>query len=550
MAATPARNSNTQQANNPETRSHPHNAYPKQFNTLSIDPGPTTADKLYQRPSQKTPPSRIPKTIENPILTKIIATIGSPGTPSATPEMLTKLAQAGASVFRLNFSHGKLDEHAQTLAIIRQVEKDLGRPLGVLGDLSGPKIRVGEVAKPGINVDIGEDVIFQKEAIIADGPRFSTTLPQLVDDIKIGEKLLINDGAIRMLVVNKSPEQGNITCRVTVGGLITTRKGINLPNTDLAVDAITEKDWRCVDWAVKHNLDFLALSFVRKPDEVIRLKERVTELRAAQNQRTIPIIAKIEKPEALDNIHAILNAVDAIMVARGDLGVEMDLAAVPIIQKRLIDLARKFAKPTIVATQMLESMIQSATPTRAEASDVANAILDDAGAIMLSGETAIGDYPDLAVDTMRRIAQCTETYDPDRPALQNTDHCRLKTNHWTDNLAAGACQVVKDVGAKLIVAWSQSGRAAMYLSETRFPVPIIACSDELETARRITLLRGVIPVHRPCPDSLNDFTQEIENRILINDWAQPGDPIIIIAGSPIGLAGTTNSLTVHLLKKP
>lgn len=482
-----------------------------------------------------------------PILTKIIATIGSPGTSSASVAMLHRLAKAGASVFRLNFSHGTLEEHAATLAMIREVEEVIGRPIGVLGDLSGPKIRVGEVVESGVEVEPGSEVVFQREAIVADGPRFSTTLPALIDDVEAGQHLLVNDGAIRMVVTERDPAAEFVKCRVTRGGLITTHKGINLPDTDLSVDAITEKDWRCAEWAVAYRLDFLALSFVRRTEEVERLKATVGEWCRAGGQRALPIVAKIEKPEALDNIHGILGAVDAVMIARGDLGVEMDLAEVPVIQKRLVDLARKYAKPTIVATQMLESMIEHSTPTRAEASDVANAILDCAGCVMLSGETAVGAHPAEAVDTMRRIATFAEPYLLEQPARFSEAMCRLKAGHWTDGLAAGARRVVEDVGAKMILCWSQSGRAAMYLSETRFPVPIVACSDEVETVRRLTLLRGVVPVFRSRPESLEMFTREMDAFIQMRGWAQKGDPVLLIAGHPIGLGGATDSLAVHYL---
>ncbi len=483
-----------------------------------------------------------------PVLTKIIATIGSPGTSSANVETLTRLIHAGASVFRLNFSHGELSEHKKTLALIRQVEQETGQPIGVLGDLSGPKIRVGKVVDGGIEVEAGEDIIFQREEIFADGPRFSTTLETLIDDIEVGQKLLINDGAIRTLVVEKDSEAGEITCRVVTGGIISTRKGINLPNTALSVEAITPRDWECVDWAIENKLDFLALSFVRSADEVERLKNKVVELCHALNRRPLPIVSKIEKPEALDNIHGILTASDVIMIARGDLGVEMDLAEVPVIQKSLIELARQYAKPTVVATQMLESMIENASPTRAEASDVANAILDQAGCLMLSGETAVGKHPIVTVDTMRRIATRTDFYLNERTDRFPSSFCRFKTDHWTDGLASGARQVVKDVDAKLIVAWSQSGRAAMYLSETRIPVPILACSDEMDTVRRITILRGVLPVYwREQPDSLDTFTRDMDAHILKQGWANVGDIVLFVAGSPIGLGGATNSLAVHTL---
>ncbi len=478
-------------------------------------------------------------------LTKIVATLGKASGDAPT---IRKLVEAGASVFRLNFSHGTLDDHKRILDAVRQVETEIGYPLGVLGDLSGPKIRVGPVGEGGVMVAAGQDVVFQREPIVAAGPRFSSTYPGLVSDVETGQKLLINDGAIRMLVVDRRPEE--IICRVTTGGLITTGKGINLPNTVVRLPCVTEKDHACLEWAVRHELDFIAMSFVREAQDVQLLHRRILELMKGSGRRSLPIIAKIERPEAIANIDAILDEAEVIMVARGDLGVEMDLAEVPAIQKRLVDAAQRRGRPCIVATQMLESMIANPSPTRAEASDVANAILDGADAVMLSGETAVGAWPVLAVDTMSRIAAATEAYvrgTPHQPPPLTTE--RMK-GHWTAAIAHGAWMIAQDVKAKMIVAATESGLTALHLSQNNFRIPIVIGSEDRSTLRRLTVLHGVTPVAIEMPPDLDEFTGLIDGMLLNRGWVERGEPIIILAGHPIGRVGSTNSLAVHHVGDP
>ncbi len=478
-------------------------------------------------------------------LTKIVATLGKA---SNDAETIRKLVEAGASVFRLNFSHGTLEDHGKVLRAVRQVEHDLGYPIGVLGDLSGPKIRVGQVIDGGVEVQAGQDVAFQRQPILANGPRFSSTYPGLVSDVATGQKLLINDGAIRMLIVDQKPDE--IVCRVTTGGLITSGKGINLPNTEVKLPCVTEKDYTCLEWAIKNELDFVAMSFVRQAADVELLHRRILEMMKGSGRRSLPIIAKIERPEALQNIDAILDAAEIIMVARGDLGVEMDLAEVPAIQKRLVDAAQRRGKPCIVATQMLETMITNASPTRAEASDVANAILDGADAVMLSGETAVGAYPVLAVDTMSRIAAATEAYvrsTPHQPPPMTTE--RMK-GHWTAAIAHGAWMIAQDVKARLIVAATESGLTALHLSQNNFRIPIVIGSDDLSTLRRITVLNGVTPVQLTMPPDLDEFTELFDELLLSKGWVNRGEPVVILAGHPIGRVGSTNSLAVHHVGDP
>ncbi|MCC6909759.1 MAG: pyruvate kinase [Phycisphaerales bacterium] len=478
-------------------------------------------------------------------LTKIVATLGKATSDAAT---IRKLVEAGASVFRLNFSHGTLDDHLQVLRHVRQVEAELGYPIGVLGDLSGPKIRVGQVIDGGVHVEAGQDVVFQRDPIVATGPRFSSTYLGLVSDVATGQKLLINDGAIRMLVVEQKPDE--IVCRVTTGGLITSGKGVNLPNTEVKLPCVTEKDYVCLEWAIRNELDFIAMSFVRQASDVELLHRRILEMMKGSGRRSLPIIAKIERPEALHNIEAILDAAEVIMVARGDLGVEMDLAEVPAIQKRLVDAAQRRGKPCIVATQMLETMIANASPTRAEASDVANAILDGADAVMLSGETAVGAYPVLAVDTMSRIAAATEEYvrsTPHRPPPMTTE--RMK-GHWTAAIAHGAWMIAQDVRAKVIVAATESGLTALHLSQNNFRIPIVIGSDDLSTLRRITVLNGVTPVAITMPPDLDQFTELFDELLLSRGWVNRGEPVVILAGHPSGRVGSTNSLAVHHVGDP
>ena len=357
---------------------------------------------------------------KRPAHAKIVATLGPA---SDSPEMLDKLIDAGVSVFRLNFSHGKLSDMDIRYKKVRDAIDRSGRAVAVMGDLQGPKMRVGVVpdldGSGGVMLEPGDDVWFRKDqgdAAIIDGQYvFSTTFENMYEDVQPGQRVLINDGLIRMLAVDRKRGEW-VRCRVTIGGKVTSAKGVNLPETDITAPSITERDWKCVDWAVANGLDYLALSFVKDAKEVIELKNRLNELCTPDLAwvdpvvgARIPVVVKIEKPQALVNLAEIVDAADAIMVARGDLGVEMDVARVPVAQKFIIASCIEAGKPCIVATQMLETMIESSTPTRAEASDVANAVFDGCDAVMLSGETAVGAHPALVVETMRRIIRTTES---------------------------------------------------------------------------------------------------------------------------------------------
>lgn len=494
---------------------------------------------------------------ELPALTKIVATIGPA---SESQAMLERLIDAGASVFRLNFSHGTTDEHKARLETIRRAAAAKGVCVGVLGDLPGPKIRVGTVPDiaegGGIDLHAGQHVLLDRSIGVAeireepDGdrceivPALPLSYGELVDEVQPGQRVLINDGAIRMLAVGAEPDGNALRCVVTMGGKVTTRKGINLPETDMRVPALTERDRELVKWAVAHELDYLALSFVRSAKEIETLRDLIVA--EAPDREPIPIIAKIEKPQALACIDEIAEVSDAIMVARGDLGVEMDIPEVPPAQKRIIKAANDWGKPCIVATQMLETMIESSIPTRAEASDVSNAIFDRAGAVMLSGETAVGKHPALVVEMMSRIARATEC------ALAKAEGkasppLRLKqTRYRTAALAHGAWHLAEDLHARAIVCWSQLGGTARYLSQNDFDIPILAWSSDPAATRRMALLRGVWPVLEQPPESgrLAEWTDTVEDYLLEHCWAEAGDQVLLVAGRPLGVSRVVNSLSV------
>lgn len=503
------------------------------------------------------------------MLAKIVATLGPA---SDSPEVVRRLIEAGVSIFRLNFSHGSPEEHERRLKVVREAAREAGREGGVavLGDLQGPKIRVGEVPSAedgGLAVAMGDDVLISAAAQRAE--RLSPTcvlLPTeyapLVREARPGHRVLINDGAVRMLAVEPAPSDSSdvLRCRVMCGGVISSRKGINLPDSDVSAPAVTERDWEWVAWAVAHNVDFLALSFVRRAAEVRELRVRLAGMCSARPEADergeggsmIPVIAKIEKPQALAEIDAIVEAADGIMVARGDLGVEMDLAQVPVVQKRLVSKAGDWGKPCIVATQMLESMISSPTPTRAEVSDVANAVLDGADAVMLSGETAVGKYPVLAVETMRRTIAATEAWVRELPYEESPPARLVESGYRTAALAHGAWHTARDMGARAVACWSQRGGTARYLSQNGFRVPILSYSSDKRETRRMVIHRGVSAVYAPelAGATLAAWSRRVEQDLLERGWVKPGDPVVLLAGLPLGAHGATSTMAVHYIGNP
>ncbi len=499
------------------------------------------------------------------VLTKIVATLGPA---SNDVDTMIQLIDEGVRLFRINFSHGSLDDFGALLSNVRKASKITKRYIGALGDLSGPKLRVGQVRDAGIHLNAGDTVRLTAESIIAgdydaDGPHtFSVNQPSLITEVRPGERVLINDGAVALKCVSgASDNAGLLECEVLHGGLVTTAKGVNLPDTALSLPSLTDWDLRCVDFAVESGFDFLALSFVRSAADVIELKERLRELGARPAPRPpeeaqsasygrgsesfIPIVAKIEKPQALAELDAIVHETDAVMVARGDLGVEMELEQVPVCQKRIIRACHHHGKPVIVATQMLQTMIDSPIPTRAEASDVANAIHEGADAVMLSGETAVGSHPVETVRIMRRIARRMNEYRKQEGIQFDPPSSPRHSRYRTAALAAGVKAIVRDLDARLVVMWSQTGGGASYLSQNKLAVPIIAYSSSDETLRRLSVLYGVAPRFLMKPKSTAAFIEEVDAMLLKNGWAKNGDAVVLVLGEPIGQPGLTNKIRVH-----
>jgi len=492
---------------------------------------------------------------EMPSRTKLVATLGPA---SDSEEMLAKLILAGVSVFRFNFSHGSEAEHEARLNRLRLVAERLQATVAALGDLQGPKIRVAKVPGDGIRLRVGQDVAFRRgvaEAFVDEQgcAVFGTTYEGLIDEVRTGQRVLINDGAIRMLAVQSEtprlpdgsrPER---RCRVTVGGLVTSGKGINLPESDVKAPSLTERDEGWVRFAADRGFDYLALSFVRTGDDVRALKRLLDSLGRGEGADRIPVIAKIEKPQAVMNIDAIAQTAHGLMVARGDLGVEMDIARTPVAQRLILEAARRYGRPAIVATQMLESMIESVMPTRAEASDVATAIFSGASAVMLSGETAVGRHPDLVVETMRRIALESEAFHASRSLVEPVIPEALDpARHRQAALAHSAWHLARTMKVKAVACWSQTGGMARNLSRAEMTAPILAYTSDARWARRIALLSNVSPVLAEPPPSgyLSDWTDQVEADLMDFGWVDPGDQVLLIAGKPLGAPQTTSAMAV------
>jgi pyruvate kinase len=474
------------------------------------------------------------------IRTKILATMGPA---VANPDTLYSLFEAGVDICRLNFSHGDLSKHAEMLKLIRETAARFTHPIAVLGDLCGPKIRLGQVANVnntgGMPIEPGDELVVQRDPILGENLHVSTTLDTFVDDVKVGDRVLIEDGMLRFVVTDKTRKDVRMRCMV--GGIVKSSKGINLPNTIINVPSITDRDWECVDWAVANDLDFLALSFVRRAKDIELLRGHLQYKKAGN----IALIAKIEKSEALAEIDAIIEACDGLMVARGDLGVEMDVAQVPVIQKDLIRRCQFAGKPVIVATQMLQSMIEAATPTRAEVSDVANAILDGTDAVMLSAETSVGRFPIVAVHTMAHTAEVTEQYQ-DKNLEPEASPPRLSARgDPSAALARGAWRVVNDLNIKLVVIWSQTGSTARVFSKHHFHCPIIVFSSDHAALRRMSIHYGVVPQHSERPSNIVGLFEIVDKTLIERKYAQQGDRILIVAGWSPALPDTMNGLIIH-----
>ncbi len=468
------------------------------------------------------------------IRTKVIATIGKA---SGDKETLRSLAQAGCDVFRINFSHGNQKQRLQFLSNIREVEQELGMPLAVMADLCGPKIRVRPIESGMILLEAGQELVIQREPVVGRSDRISTTLPELVDEIQPGQRILMDDGRIRLEVIDiNGPE--SFRCRVVGGGTLSSGKGVNLPQTELTLSALTEKDRRDVKWIAQQDFDFVAISFVRTAEDVNTLRRLLEEAGCEAH-----IVAKIEKPQAVNQIDSIIAAADAIMVARGDLGVEMDLAAVPICQKKIARLCQATSKPCIIATQMLESMINSAMPTRAEVSDVANAVFDSADAVMLSGETAVGKYPVQTVATMNDIVAEVQSYQDDNVQISQIDGSPAPT---AVALARAVHEIIATDNIAAVAVFTVSGSTARLFAKQRLSSPIIGISPVLATVRRMCMYYGIDPVlHEHMLTHTRDAL-EIASRVAIDRGiAKIGDKIVVVSGRPLGEPGQTTTLVVH-----
>jgi pyruvate kinase len=450
--------------------------------------------------------------------------------------MIRKLIQAGMDVARLNFSHGTHEEHAQGFAMIREAAMALEKPIAILADLQGPKIRTGALAGGGtVLLRAGQKFVITTAKVLGDSTRVNTTFHPMPREVKRGDRILLSDGLIELRV--ERTNHAEVTCQVVNGGILGEHKGINLPGVKLRVPALTDKDRADLRFALAKGADYIAVSFVRRPEDVALAKSLVRRV----NENT-PVIAKLEKPEAIENLDEILRISEGVMVARGDLGVEMSPERVPVVQKNIIARAREFRRPVITATQMLESMTENPRPTRAEASDVANAIFDGSDAVMLSAETATGKYPMEAVGMMARIIEAAESsiHEYPRPAAQE----KLKV---AETVAELVCHASRELHMKLIAVFTHSGFTARLVSRYRPLVPIIAFSPEVETRRRMALLWGVTSRSIVDIKKIDGLAAMAEKRLLEERLVKKGDVIGIVAGTPMGIRGTTNFMKFHVI---
>lgn len=465
-------------------------------------------------------------------MTKIVCTIG-PACDS--PETIREMIQGGMSVARLNFSHGTHRDHMERIRIIREVSASLKHPVAVLQDLAGPKIRVGVIPEPGIRLETGQTLVLTGQQVESTDERVSLSYADLPREVRPGDHLLLADGLMEAIVREIRGE--DIHCEVVTGGVLTSRKGINLPTGTIKTPSLTDKDLADLDFGMENGVDYVALSFVRRAADILRAREII-----AASKKNIPIIAKIEKHEAITHIEEIITASDGLMVARGDLGVEIPLEEVPNIQKRLIREANLAGKPVITATQMLRSMVDSPRPTRAEATDVANAVMDGTDAVMLSEETASGSYPVSAVQFMARILKSAEAHFPHGRYLQMIPHEAVP-----EAVAHASCILADHLGAAAIVAPTQSGRTAWHISRFRPARPIIAISPNPRVIGRLSLCWGCTP--RPVAESrdTDEMIEKAAREALESGHASRGDLVVITSGHPVWVAGTTNMVRVKQL---
>jgi pyruvate kinase len=465
---------------------------------------------------------------------KIVCTLG-PATEGV--ERLVELVEAGMDVARLNMSHGDHAEHSARLAQLRQAAKRVGHPITVFADLQGPKIRLGTFAGGPVTLQAGDRFTITVEEVAGTVERASTTFKGLPGDVAPGDAILIDDGRIELKA--NSVTDTDVVCDVVVGGPVSDHKGINLPGVPVAVPALSDKDADDLRWALQEGVDLVALSFVRSASDI----DAVHAVMDEANHR-IPVIAKIEKPQAVDNLDDIIDAFDAFMVARGDLGVELPFEEVPLVQKRIITAARRWAKPVIVATQMLESMISAPRPTRAEASDVAHAVLDGSDAVMLSGETSVGKHPVEAVQAMDRIIR----------AIEDQGFSEIETIEWDPHttsgvVAWGAAEMAKKLDVRYIVAFSKTGDTARRLARLRTRIPVLCSTPSERTRRELGLVWG-LRTYISQTYELEPMIDEMDRQLLGEGLVEPGERIACVYGIPMGITGKTNTVYIHRVSQP
>ncbi|OQY29332.1 MAG: pyruvate kinase [Anaerolineaceae bacterium 4572_5.2] len=472
---------------------------------------------------------------------KIVATLG----PASSDELtIKKLLQAGMNVARLNFSHGTREGHAKVIKRLRKASQELDMPLAILQDLSGPKIRTGEMKTVPVELKDGQPLTITTHKITGDARKISVTYSLLPQSVYVGGKILLDDGKLELEVTDINEDE--VETKVVVGGLLKPHKGVNLPGADLELQTLTQKDRADLKFGLDQEVDAIALSFVRSADDIRRLRQEIARLAPSQAQKTI--IAKLEHPDAIDNLHQIIHAADGVMVARGDLGIEMPPETVPIVQKKIISMANKHLRYVITATQMLDSMVKNPRPTRAEASDVANAILDGSDAVMLSGETAIGKYPIKTVKMMSAIIRQSESHIKDWGHPDVAPAADI-SNDDASAITRAARELASDQDVEAIAVFTQSGRTARLMSSARPTVPILAFTSNEKTYRRLAMLWGTTPYITPHVDTLEDMLTHVEAAVVAGTPVKPGQEIVLIAGFPINQMIPPNLALLHKISK-
>jgi pyruvate kinase len=464
---------------------------------------------------------------------KIVCTLG-PATSSL--EQITALVEAGMDVARLNFSHGAHADHEKAYRLVREASDRTGHAVAILADLQGPKIRLGTFADGPVTWTTGSQVCITVEDVDGTAARVSTTYKGLADDVRVGDRLLVDDGKLALTVVGV--EGPDVFCLVVEGGEVSNNKGLSLPGVAVSVPALSEKDEEDLRFALHLSVDVVALSFVRHPEDVELVREIMR-----QEDVEVPVIAKLEKPEAVENLEAIADAFDGIMVARGDLGVELPLEQVPLVQKRAVQVARERSKPVIVATQMLESMITSSRPTRAEASDVANAVLDGTDAVMLSGETSVGKHPISVVRTMERIIEAVETDFSRIPELRRRSDVRTRTRSGA--IVRAAKDIAEDLEVRALAAFTQTGDTARRLAALHPRQPLLVFTVDARVRSQLALTWGVETFLVPSVQHTDDMVRQVDFSLLSIGRLKDGDRVVVVAGSPPNTVGSTNLIRVH-----